>query len=256
MSTHTPAPLLTEPPLGTTVEGAATRIRTLRSLVCNQFLQIWSGLETAFGKDTFARVLFQFVLAVVAGSYLSHAFSQQREQENRRLALAEERSEQREQLLETVSKAVYSRLFAMQLVYWEMTLHNELSEERQKLLKDKYEGYAVKLGEWNATYPVYEKALQRHFRGGDKYLGAAAKSATPAEGKTIGIGALTTEQLQPALKSFHGKLKRGRDKRLVEASLLTEKEIEDLETEYAQVLTIVNNYVNTLHDVAWAMDSK
>jgi len=208
----------------------------------------WVRIETFFPKDSVSRLLLQFALIVVAGTFISSHFAEKREAENRKLTILKQRLDERTKFVYDYAKIENSRLFLMQLVYWELYLHNEINDYRQNQLKLKYEEYYQTLVEWNSYLTYHLISLDNHFCNynefTDKILTMPRFNKLP---KTENLRDLTLKVMQNKFGLLHTQLKKGKDKRLELNSALEKSELEALEKGYADLPEITYQYLDLIY---------
>ncbi len=217
--------------------------QTIRSL--------WKRIEALFPKDSVSRLLLQFFLIVVAGTYISGHFAGKREAENRKLTILKQKLENRTKFVYDYSKIVNSRLFLMQLVYWELHLHNEINEYRQNQLKIKYREYYQTLVDWNSYLTYHLISLDSHFcdynQLSEKLFSMKRFNLLP---KSDNLRDLTLNVMQRNFGMLHKHLKKCKDKRLEFQCILNKLELDELEKGYTDLPEITYQYLDLIYQLS------
>jgi|GEM_PF-6339235 len=211
----------------------------------------WEKIEALFPKDSVLRLLLQFFLIVVAGTFISNHFAEIREKENRDLTILKQKLEDRTKFVYEYSKIVNSRLFLMQLVYWELDLHNEINDYRQNQLKMKYNEYYQTLVEWNSFLTYHLISLENHFCNynqlSDKLFTMNRFNLLP---KSKNLRDLTLKVMQKKFGALHKRLKKCKDKRLELNLILAESERSSLKKGYKNLPDITYQYLDLIYQLS------
>jgi hypothetical protein len=216
----------------------------LRSKIGNT----WKKIEAFFPKDSLSRLLLQFALIVVAGTFLSNHFAEKREVENRKLTLLREGLDERTKFVNEFTKIVNRRLFLMQLVYWEIHLHNEATDYRQNQLKSKYEDYYQILVEWNSYLHYHLISLDNHFGKHKEMIDKMRVTYKLDKLPSVdSLRELTVKVMQKKFGALHKQLKKAKDKRIEFKQKIEDTDLESLKEEYVGLADVTYQYLELIY---------
>ncbi len=207
----------------------------------------WQKIEQTFQEKSVARTLLQFLLIIVIGSFLSSKLSSMNATQARNADLFHIRITEQKKFIDKFTIEANRRMFLMQLVYWELTLHNEINDYRQDELKKKYDDYYDELIDWNVLLHYHLTSMEYHFPSSESMVHEiiTEKKLNPLP-VNLSLRALASDVLQNKYSKLHRELKKAKDKRLEKHEKLTEKEINIINAKYKELHSIVYHYLELL----------
>jgi hypothetical protein len=220
---------------------------SVRSIEHDARPSFWRRIEAAFPKDSLSRLLLQFLLIGIVGGLISARYSASLSREERRLSLARQDHAQRYDFVSEFVKLTNERVFLMQLVYWELGRHDDVSEYRQRELEKKYTAYYDVLVKWNTSLQYHVSSLDYHFRFAPKNLDEILERYSLERlPRGHSVRSMTMDVVQERFKYFHEEMKEAKDKRLEIGSTLGPDTLEELDRRYSQLHEVIYEYMELM----------
>jgi len=211
----------------------------------------WKVLEAVFPKDSLSRMLLQFSLVVVLGTALTSYFTSVREKNIEQRELLITNLNDRTSFVYELTKAVSTRLFHMQLVYWELTIHNETNHYRQKELLKKYNAYYDILIEWNGSLKYHQLAMDFQFAAASEKIRKIIEVHKLDKLEVSdSLSKLSSEELHSKFQMLHRGLKKAKDKRIEMKQKLSEADLESLRRSYKELPDVAYQYLTLIHEIS------